>query len=228
MNIGSILARSFSILSGRPGIFLALAFISILPAALVRSIGSGQRGLLPTLLIFLFGMLVQGAFASAVYRIRSGDKDVTLAESISHGFSRALPLGCAVMLVAAGVALGAMLFLIPGLMLLCMWAVTIPVCAMEGLGPVESMKRSAYLTKGYRMKIFALIFITGFMSQLVFRVVLLLSATTMLHAAPWLFGAAVLVFGMLCPQAYSFIVYTVVYYDLRDLEEKGNSSNRSI
>jgi hypothetical protein len=45
---------------------------------------------------------------------------------------------------------------VPMLILLVMWAVVVPACIVEGLGPIASMSRSTDLTKGYRWKIFGI------------------------------------------------------------------------
>jgi hypothetical protein len=45
---------------------------------------------------------------------------------------------------------------VPSLFLLIIWAVVVPACIVEALGPIASMSRSAGLTKGYRWKIFGI------------------------------------------------------------------------
>jgi hypothetical protein len=60
-------------------------------------------------------------------------------------------------------------------MLMIMWSVVVPACLVERLGPVQSLARSADLTKGYRWRI------TGIMLLLflaVLAAVLLILAVT--------------------------------------------------
>jgi hypothetical protein len=86
--------------------------------------------------------------ASAEYR--------SIAESISGVLGR-LPA-----LVAAGVILSLVivplfiLFVVPGVIAACAYAVVLQACLVENLGPIESMERSYRLTKGYRWHIFVL------------------------------------------------------------------------
>jgi hypothetical protein len=81
---------------------------------------------------------------------------LSIAESISGVLGR-LPA-----LVAAGVILSLvivplfMLFIVPGVIAACAYAVVLQACLVENLGPIESMERSYRLTKGYRWQIFAL------------------------------------------------------------------------
>jgi hypothetical protein len=51
--------------------------------------------------------------------------------------------------------------LVPATFLLVIWAVVVPACVVEGLGPIASMFRSFDLTKGYRWMIFGISMLTG-------------------------------------------------------------------
>jgi uncharacterized membrane protein len=61
------------------------------------------------------------------------------------------------LLTATCLLFAAILLLIPALVVLCIYAVASPACAVEGLGPIKSMARSAFLTKGNRWRIFGLV-----------------------------------------------------------------------
>lgn len=62
----------------------------------------------------------------------------------------------AYILMMIGFGLGSLLFIIPGIIFLCAWYITLPICVIEGLGPLKSLSRSWSLTKGYRLVVFAL------------------------------------------------------------------------
>jgi hypothetical protein len=53
--------------------------------------------------------------------------------------------------------LGVVLFVVPGLIIICMYAIALPACVIEGIGPIKSMSRSALLTKGNRWRILEVI-----------------------------------------------------------------------
>jgi hypothetical protein len=53
--------------------------------------------------------------------------------------------------------LGIALFVVPGLIIICMYAVALPACVIERIGPIKSMSRSALLTKGNRWRILEVI-----------------------------------------------------------------------
>ena len=54
--------------------------------------------------------------------------------------------------VCAGLA--AILLVIPGIIVWCIYAVAIPVCVVERRGVSASLKRSSFLTRGNRWRIF--------------------------------------------------------------------------
>jgi hypothetical protein len=66
------------------------------------------------------------------------------------------------------------LIYVPMMILLVMWAVVVPACIVEGLGPIGSMSRSADLTKGYRWKIFGIMLLLFLVSLVAGLVQLLL------------------------------------------------------
>ncbi|MDL2263995.1 hypothetical protein LJC31_05025 [Synergistaceae bacterium OttesenSCG-928-I11] len=216
--IGSVLGRSFTLLSRRTGIFLALAFLSLLPGAIFQSYGFDRTGLGFGLINLFVGMLVQGGVAYTVFRVMTGDEHISFGEAVSHGTSRALPLMLTAILAGFGVGFGLMLFVIPGLILLCAWSLVVPCCVVERLGPVESIKRSARLTKGHRMQIFAIAFLSALLAQFAARLAVWLAAV-LFPASLFLFTAVILLFALLLPQAYTLIVFTTAYYDLRTVKE---------
>ena len=216
--IGSVLGRSFSLLSSRTGIFLALAFLSLLPGAAFQAYGVERTGLAFSLINLFVGMLVQGGVAFAVYRIMTGDAHVTFGEALSHGMSRALPLMGTAILAGIGTAFGLVLLILPGLILLCVWSVAVPCCVVEHLGPIDSLKRSARLTKGHRLQIFAIAFLSAVLAQVAAQIAMWL-AVAIFPASPLLLTAVIMIFALLLPQAYTLIVFTTTYYDLRTADE---------
>jgi len=67
-----------------------------------------------------------------------------------------LPLIGLTILFALGIGIGFMLLIIPGFILLLMWAVAVPALVIERDGVASAFRRSAELTKGARWKILGL------------------------------------------------------------------------
>jgi uncharacterized membrane protein len=84
-------------------------------------------------------------------------RSIDLVASFGHAWRRFLPvIGAAFFMTLLG-GLASLLLVVPGLILLTMWYVAIPVCVVEQFGPLESLRRSAALTKGHRWKIFGMV-----------------------------------------------------------------------
>jgi hypothetical protein len=88
-------------------------------------------------------------------------RPVRMGESVSVGLSRLLPLLGVIVLITLGAMVGTLLLVIPGVILLLMWYVAVPVCVVEKMGPVRSLGRSRQLTKGCRWKLFGLMLLVG-------------------------------------------------------------------
>jgi hypothetical protein len=104
--------------------------------------------------------LLSGALAYAVFDLeRTGAASV--GESLRRGL-RALPkLFLIDVMYMFVVGVGYILLIVPGVIFSLMFALVIPVAVAEGLGPIESFKRSMELTSGYKGLIFLTFFLWG-------------------------------------------------------------------
>lgn len=216
--VGSVLSRTFSILKENPAVFFSMALIAVLPSAIAETILADTHTslLIAQLLGIVLSLVIQGAIAYAVFIALRGEPSVSINEAVSRGTARLGTLILAAILMSFGLFVGFLLLLIPGLILMCMWAITIPACVVEGLGPIDSLKRSAKLTKGYRGTIFALavfagIFVLVFAGGSAVLVALLTESER--------FGGLVGSILAFLPVAFSAVMYAVIYYDLRMLKE---------
>ena len=94
----------------------------------------------------------QGATVIAVSQVHL-DRPASVMESFARIGPRVV--GLSLMLIAIGLAIGIgfILLIVPGLILLAMWSLTIPVAVLENKGLSDSVNRSAELTKGDRGRI---------------------------------------------------------------------------
>ena len=77
-----------------------------------------------------------------------------LADCLSAGLAKMLPMLGLLFLWYLGVAAGWLLLVIPGIILITMWSAAMPVLMGEDLGVFASFGRSRNLTRGLRMNIF--------------------------------------------------------------------------
>jgi hypothetical protein len=106
-----------------------LACLSLIPAAISIGVVEDINGR-----GFSFGRCLRGALRRA---------PAVLALMISIGLAGMLGL----VLIA------------PGAMIFCLYSVAIPACVIEGLGPLRSLPRSAFLTKGNRWQVLSFLFV---------------------------------------------------------------------
>lgn len=109
-----------------------------------------------------FGAIVTLATFVGVYLLglAIADKKVLPLARLVTIDMRWLYLLGALILATLGTLLGLLLFIVPGIILALMWAVAPYGIADRRLGPIEALKDSARLTKGYRLRIFLLMLLS--------------------------------------------------------------------
>lgn len=221
MGVGSVLNRSWATLMRDPVLFFGLSVLATLPALVVDwlSRGGGEEMALTFLFVTLVSMvaaqIIQGAIAYGVYRTLRNEQ-ASIGEAITRGMSRIVPLVIAALLVGLCTGLGMVLLIVPGLILMCMWQVTIPACVVERLGATASMKRSADLTKGYRWTIFGLIILVGILT-IGFEMVggILIGLLGDGNGV----GALIAAVARFIPGTFGSVMAATIYYTLREVKE---------
>lgn len=177
MTIGTVLGEAWSLYTRFFARFFLLglvvfAALNLVYALLVEAVSSDSEGAIAALGILGFAIAVigttwlEGAFVYAVQDVRDGSFDSTLGEIFARVSPAVLPLVVAGLLAGLGIALGFMLFLVPGLILLTLWAVIGPVIVLERTGAIESFGRSRALVRGHGWTVFAIVLITGLLSSI--------------------------------------------------------------
>src|SRR5262249_45100026 len=95
------------------------------------------------------------------------------------------------------------------------WYAAAPVCVVEKLSPLESLKRSAELTQGNRWKIFGFYVVLMIVGAVIGGVIGGLSAVIL----PAVIGAVILFLFTAIWSAFVSVVNVVVYHDLRVVKE---------
>ena len=168
-----------------------------------------QRGLSEVLTALCTAMILFGVFQALRGR------PVGIGASIARGLSRAIPVLAAALLVSLVETIGFFLLVVPGLIASMMFFITLPACVVERLGPVESMSRSAELTKGHRWSIFGAVFVVGLVD---FVVAVILIAT--LHRADSMLAFNIALYGYsTLSRAYESVLIGIIYHDLRVVKE---------
>ena len=228
--VGRVLSRSFEILVQDFVKFFLVALIVVAPYGLLAFAG-GMRtsftGPAPNFsaagiglgLAAVFGAVFLYPLSQAVtlygaFQDMRG-RPFNMGEAFARAFARFSPLLGLAIAWGFAVILGMILLIVPGLMLLASFYVSLPACVVEGLGPLQSMSRSAALTKGHRWKVFGIYVLIVIVSSIIGSVIRLAFA-----GMTGLIGAifAGLIWNALFA-AYHSVVVAVMYHDLRVLKE---------
>jgi hypothetical protein len=222
-SIGAVLSLTWKTFSKNLVVFLGLAVL-IFALELVAEYGiyaqmpgisQGYLGFLQILTAMVVYQWLGGAAAYGVYQALKGNK-AYLGESLLRGTARLVPLILLGIISSLGVFLGFILLVIPGVILMCIWAVDVPACVVERLGANESLLRSGKLTEGCRLKIFGLFSIVTIASTAV-----TITVTFLMPSA--VAGSGILSYiprlADLPIVAFSLVMYSVIYYELRRVKE---------
>lgn len=150
-------------------------------------------------------------------------KAMSIGAAFEAGIKLFLPLLGVGILVGLGTFLGALLLLVPGIILAVMWSVATAAVVVENRGVTDSMQRSRELTKGHRWSIFGLAVILFVVSLIIGLLVGGIGAAT---GGGFMTGATNIGLNM-ATTAISNILTSVVsaagvaalYYELRSVKE---------
>jgi hypothetical protein len=196
-------------------VFVAVNLLFGLVDAAISSDNAGAALVVAVLALVtvVIGMTwLQGAFVYAVQDARDGSFDSTMGEVFSRVSPSIAPLIGASLLAGLGIAVGLLLLVIPGLVLLTIWAVIAPVIVVEKRRAMESFGRSRELVRGHGWTVFGIVVITGLLSGV---------ASALLQAAfSFLPRFLEIVIGNTIAQAvvapFSAIAIAITYFRLRD------------
>lgn len=196
------------------GHLIGIAFIIYVGAAIVDGLVSLAGGffvsILGLIITVLAGYLVQAALVKSVQDIRDGRADLSIGETVSAGTAVLLPVTGAALLAGIAIGIGLILIIVPGLYLITIWAVIIPVIVIERTGALNAFGRSYQLVRGHGWHVFGTL-VLAWVIQFAVSIVL----GVLLFALPLFLRNAVstVVTGALVAPFIALIV-TLVYYRL--------------
>ncbi len=215
LGIGEVLGQAWSLYTRNSGRLIAVAaivfgFLSLVQAAIDSS---GQRALLAVAagVTILGALWLQGALVVVVEDIRDGKVDLTIREVFRRVEPRLWTLLAVGIIAAIGVAGGLILFIIPGLVLLTFWSVTVPAVILENRGVVDAFRRSMRLVSGDAWRVFAIVLITVAFATIIATVIIVV-----LSPLPRFFD--IYVSGVVAnsiTMPFVALAWTVMFYDLR-------------
>jgi hypothetical protein len=143
-------------------VFAVLDLLSALAgAAAGDSVGAGIFWALVAFTIGIVGYFwVQGALVELVHDVRDGRADRSIGETYASVQPRLPALIAAGLLAGIAIGIGLLFFIVPGLFLLTIWSMLVPVIVIEGRAAGEAFTRSREIVRGHGWPVFGLILIT--------------------------------------------------------------------
>lgn len=169
-DLGRVLQRLFATIGRNALVFFGLALmLTGLPSLLVglatlQRAGSLSMGDFASPLAFLGGGLL-GAITSFVLQaaiVHGAVMDLngrkpTLVECLGGGLRHFLAVLAISILFSIAVVFGLLFLIVPGVIMLLVWAVAVPAQVVEDRGVFGAFSRSADLTRGHRLSILLLL-----------------------------------------------------------------------
>ncbi len=160
----AIVREAWELYKGHWRTFVPLALIVYLVLGLITLVFAlllGWLGAIIGVLASIVGTFwLQGALVEAVQDVRDGKQDLTIGEMFQRVQPRLPALIVAGILAGLGIAVGLILFIVPGLFLLTIWSLIVPTIVLEGKSAGESFGRSRELVKGNGWSVFGVIVMT--------------------------------------------------------------------
>ena len=192
---------------------LTIAFVIYLVAAVIAALLAlaGTFGvLLGSLVGIVAAFLLQATLIKAVQDVRDGRADLSIGETVSAATPYIAPVAGASILAGIAIAIGLILLIVPGLFLITIWAVIVPVIVLERAGVFASFGRSQQLVRGHGWHVFGTL-VLAWVILLVVNIVLGIIFTVLPHALGS--GLASVISGTLVAPFIALIV-TLIYYRL--------------
>ena len=130
------------------GAFLIVALVLSLPSVIVDSLAASSVVSTIVSSLVIAAMTACGTYGAI--RMMAGEKTSAGAMLLRIAHPSFWPLVVLSVIQSVASACGLVLLVVPGVILLGMWMIAAPVMVVERLGIVDSLQRSAELTKGSR------------------------------------------------------------------------------
>jgi hypothetical protein len=157
--VGDTLSEVFSIYGAQAGVLLPVAFWLFLVVAIVDGLVGKSLALYPVEIAVstIAATLYQGMVVSLVRDVQDGRRDSSAGDLMRSAMPVVLPLIGAGLFSGLGIGIGFVLLIVPGLILLTIWAVIAPVIVIERSGVFAAFGRSRELVRGSGWPVFGAI-----------------------------------------------------------------------
>ncbi len=152
-----IIGRAFAIYRTQVATLLAAALLIYLLQFVVNLVLPDSWEWISSIVTLILIAFFTGMVVMLVRDLQDGHRDSSIGELFSSVTPVFVPVIVVSILFGIGVAIGLVLIIIPGLILLTIWSVAIPVTVVEKPGIFRAFGRSRELVKGNGWQVFGTI-----------------------------------------------------------------------
>jgi hypothetical protein len=153
-----VLAEAWAMYKAHARHLLSIAFVVYVVAGVIEAVLSGLLGvvgaLLAAIVSIIAAFLLQAALVKAVEDVRDGRVDLSFSETLQAARSAVGRVAIASILAGIAIGIGIIALIAPGLYLLTIWALIVPVIVIEGAGAGAAFERSRQLVRGFGWHVF--------------------------------------------------------------------------
>jgi hypothetical protein len=226
-DVGELFRDAISVFTGQAGLFVMLSAAVAIPASLIVE-GLGQDKLTSAydsspsatdqIVPALVGVLVVSPIISAIciyalHEIATGQRPAA-GQVLIAGFEAFTPLFAAVALAAAGVVVGFICLIVPGVFLLVRWYFVPQAVVIEGARGAGALARSFQLVQGRWWRTFGLVALAN-LAIVIPGLLLLVPFTAIAEStdrAVWEMIGSIVALSVTAP--FVALYSTLLYYDL--------------
>jgi hypothetical protein len=157
ISVGNVINETFSIYGQNFLPLIGSAIVVFVVVGIISGLlqtGGWVLGIIAAIVGLAGRALYVGFVVKLVEDVRDGRRDQTIGDLFSSAAPAILPLIAFGILFGIGVAIGLVLIIVPGLILLTFWSVGAPAIVAEGAGPIQAFGRSWQLVRGNAWSVF--------------------------------------------------------------------------
>ena len=216
LDVGGVIRRVWSIYVEQASVLMpaaAVVFVaSGIVAALLAASGSLFGVLVAEIIVIVAGMLFTAMVVELVSDVEDGGRDFSSGQLLRAATPVLGQLIMVALVAGVAIVIGLFLLIVPGLILITVWSVFVPVIVLERAPGLGSLARSRELVRGNGWQVFGVLLV-------LFVLVGLLTVLIDSAAASAGTGAGIVarvVLGVLTAP-FSALAAAVLYFDLRRL-----------
>jgi hypothetical protein len=217
LDTAHVFERIFAIYRSHAGVLLGVAVVVYLLAALITGILASTGSIAAVLVGLAVTLITTFVYDAMVVELVSDVQDGRLDQTVG-GMVRSVTPVLPTLLIASllgglGIALGFVLLIVPGLVLLTWWALTAPVVIVERAAAVAALGRSRELVRGSGWQVFGVLLVILLINAIVSGVFNSIGATAVFNAIFSLIG------NVLLAPLHAIAVATM-FFELKAIHEE--------